>query len=165
MTLNPLDPEGRLLSLAPRPRLVFVVLGPIVTFNAVSFTWRAEPAQVLVIDLKERRAEFHHARARLRSHDTDGPSGCLKRGQVETAPRHRERVPGYFDPETPRIETDATLRTTCSGVPARRVGAALGLFAIFLLRRVVRRADVRAATSAFTQPHRQRDGSGQQKRN
>ncbi|MEL6690195.1 MAG: DUF3592 domain-containing protein [Pseudomonadota bacterium] len=139
MTLNPLDPEGRFywslafLGLGS----IFVVLGLIVTFNAQSFQWRAQPAEVLVIDLKEREGQNSTMLAPVFQVMTaEGPVQDVS-SAAKLKPLHAigDRLPGYFDPEVPRIETDATLRTArVLGYRLGGFGLCLGLFCIFLLR-------------------------------
>ncbi|MCH2077862.1 MAG: hypothetical protein MK180_13470 [Rhodobacteraceae bacterium] len=139
MTLNPLDPESRFYwSLAALGlSSIFVVLGLIVTFNAVSFKWRAQPVEVVVIDLKEREGQNSTMLAPVFEVMTsDGPVQDVS-SAAKLKPLHAvgDRLPGYFAPETPRIETDATLRTArVLGYRLGGFGLCLGLFSIFLLR-------------------------------
>ncbi|MEM6275525.1 MAG: DUF3592 domain-containing protein [Pseudomonadota bacterium] len=140
MTLNPFDPEGRFywglgfLAMGA----IFAVLGVLVTFNAVSFAWRAEPVDVVVVDLVEREGQNSTLLAPvLEAVTADGPIRDLS-SAASLRPLHRlgDRVQGFIDPAVPRIETEATLRAMRRlGYALGTFGLGLGLFGLYLLRR------------------------------
>ncbi|MEM1375609.1 MAG: DUF3592 domain-containing protein [Pseudomonadota bacterium] len=140
MTLNPFDPEGRfywgLAFLAMGA--IFAVLGVLITFNAVSFTWRAEPVEVVVVDLVEREGQNSTLLAPVFEAVTaEGPIRDLS-SAASLRPLHGlgDRVPGFIDPAVPRIETAATLRSMRRlGYALGALGLGLGLFGLYLLRR------------------------------
>ena len=140
MTLNPFDPEGRLLwGLASLlVGSIFACVGVFFGANALLFSARAEPVDVTVVDLQAREGQNAQLLAPVFEVMWDGEVIRDISSTARLSPRHRvgDREAGYLVVANGRIETVTTLADAQRfGVSMGGLGLGIGLFGIWVLRR------------------------------